>query len=157
MNMRLLVRASSIGFAMGLVALQMLPASAGVVEHSTIPFDGTLTNFCNGDQAELIGTAKILGVSTLPGGVENVFHITLHATGVGVPSGESYVDEGIFDVSSVADPNGGASVDIIVIQNRLISQGPQPNEIILQDGHLTFDANGDLTAVFFRYSLACTG
>ena len=135
----------------------MLPASAGVVEHSTIPFDGTLTNFCNGDQAELIGTAKILGVSTLPGGVENVFHITLHATGVGVPSGESYVDEGIFDVSSVADPNGGASVDIIVIQNRLISQGPQPNEIILQDGHLTFDANGDLTAVFFRYSLACTG
>lgn len=157
MKMRLLVRASTIGFALGLVAMQMLPASAGVVEHSTMPFDSTLTNFCNGDQAELTGTSQILGVSTLPGGVENVFHITLHATGAGAPSGESYVDEGIFDVSNVGNPNAGASVDIFVIQNRLISQGPQPNQIILQDGHLTFDANGNLTAVFFRFSLACTG
>ena len=138
----------------------------GQATTSTIQFqsiiDGQVGNFC-GNIAEDV---------RITGTVNNVIHITqdtsggLHiidghtnfqgVSGVGLSTGNKYIFAGgVSPISNIMQD--AANSFTFLAHGRLISQGPQQNQLATTQSHVTFNANGEPTATVASFVFECRG
>jgi hypothetical protein len=155
------------GVAMVLALLALvLPTlvHAAPVERSVrtrVPVDGIATNTCGGEDVAFSGHALIKNQVSIDaaGGV----HLKQQLTGQGVqgqglktgalyqyPLNSNYIFNGKLDT-------GGAFEGTFTSSAKLIGQGPSNNAVVRLVGHLTLNANGDITANIERFETLCGG
>ena len=99
---------------------QAVTQDAPITDHVTI-------NTCNGDTVTLNGTLHSeMMFSTNPNGMIHMsMNASSHLTGVGTPSGASYVENDTTHLETNA--RGFSQEQSVNTKLKLISQGPQPN------------------------------
>lgn len=130
-----------------------------VTTNETIPFTGTLTNLCNGDQVTFQGNMHVVNHVTTDssGGTHVRTHVNYQdVTGTGIPSGLNY-RVGTTTNETVND-NDGPQSEVTVIQTiKLITQGPTQNFFLRIVFHITINANGETTSTVEETSVECRG
>ena len=125
----------------------------------TIPFTGTLTNLCNGDQVTFQGNMHVTNHMTTDssGGTHLRTHVNYQdVSGTGFPSGLNY-RVGTTSNETVND-NDGPQSEVTVIQTvKLITQGPAQNFFLRIVFHITINANGETTSTVDETSVECRG
>jgi hypothetical protein len=145
---------SVVTFAAVLLALGM-PASAANVFNQDIPISTTVPDLCSGELVGLTGTAHVLVGATLNDNHLHLdLHANIHATGTGLTSGASYVDNDAINVSLNLSANAAQNVTVVADLN-LVGKGSVPNEKIKILIHVTMNANGDITAVTLDFDGTC--
>ena len=116
---------------------------------------GPVLNPCNGDVIFFSPAARIhIKFSTTfdaNGGFHSTFHFQpKNAHGVGDPSGISYngvgITRGTFNDRSPPGPDGSLN-ETFVNNFRMIAKANGPSFHVHQTFHITFDANGNVTAL----------
>lgn len=144
MKSRILRRCCApVAATLGLLAMGAAPALATATSTNT-PLSGTVTNTCNGDVVTFNGTAHIVLETTNNTTQASVHEDLVNASGVGAPSGDRYrlVTVGNAETSEVSAFEATATIRI-----EYVSQGSDPNFFADEVVHITFNANGQMTAV----------
>lgn len=149
-------------------SMLLLPpaASAGAItttENLRVPFDQTLFVPCanggTGEDVDFSGTLHILMVLNISnsGRVTLKFHFQPQGvSGVGQISGDSYQATGVTQETRTFDDSDGFPLEFTFVNNfRLIGQGPGNNLLIHETTHVTYNANGELTASHSTTSVEC--
>jgi hypothetical protein len=110
--------ASVFGVVAGLLLL--LPGTAVAEPPYKVIAEGSSTNLCNGDEVPLVGKLMFQEIPLDNG--DTIFNTKWHATGVGQPSGASYVlnlhDKAVFTFGQPL---------VVRATAKLISKGSEPN------------------------------
>jgi hypothetical protein len=140
-------------------ALAAVPAaSPGVIANESVPFAQVVFVPCaNGGAGELVlieGRLHILITETVN---DNHASLKLHfqpqgAKGTGLTTGDSYNATGVTQEHIVIGPT---FTDTFVNNFRIIGQGNDNNLLVHQTVHVTFNANGELTALVENTSVEC--
>lgn len=133
--------------------------ATGTTTSENIPFDGTLTNFCNGDQVTFQGTMHV--TNTVTTDASGGFHLKTHVnyqdvTGTGVPSGLNY-HIGTTSNEVLNDNDGPQSEMTVVTTVKVIAQGPALNYFLRVVLHITINANGETTSTVTESGFECRG
>ena len=116
-------------FTFAFLAMVMCaPGAFGQAVTQDAPITNQVTiNTCNGDTVTLNGTLHSeMMFSTNPNGMTHFsLNASSHLTGVGTPSGASYVENDTTHLETNA--RGTSQEQSINTKLKLISQGPQPN------------------------------
>jgi hypothetical protein len=136
-----------------LAMVMCVPAAFGqtVVTDAQIT-NQTATNTCNGDLVTLNGTLhQEMSFSTNPSGMTHFsMNATSHLTGVGTPSGATYIAN---DTTHMETNFRGTSQEITQdVKMKLISQGPQPNMTDTATMHVVIK-NNDVKVEFSKHVL----
>ena len=149
-------------FALLFTAFAGAPAYAQattVTTNETIPFTGSLSNICNGDQVTFSGTMHVVNAFTTNanGGTHLKTHINYqNVTGTGTPSGLAYnVRTVTNEVSNDAD--GAQSNATVISIVKLTAQGPTLDFYLRAVLHVTVNANGVTTSTVQETSIECRG
>ena len=155
--MRLRYYVATLGIAAGAILAIAPGAQADVTQNISVPINQSLTIPCNGDTVALTGSEHILMSTTING---NHFSAVAHfqrqgVTGTDLTTGAKY--QGTGATQEVFSDNFLNSQEQISVHDsfQLIGQGSAPNLVVDEDGHLTFNANGDLTVDFGSFSISC--
>ena len=110
-----------------------------------------------GETVVVSGNLHSLFHSTING---NNFKIKIHnqpqgVSGLGLTSGDKYQGAGVTQETFGGSFVNGQFSDTFVNSFRVIGQGPGNNFLEHQTFHITFNANGDLTAFVDNFSAAC--
>jgi hypothetical protein len=121
--------------------------------------DGFVGEFCNGDDVRLSGNVNFVlhmtqdasGGIHIVGGHSNFQGVT----GIGELTGNKYIFAGgVNDISNIREDS--ANEFTFLAHGRLISQGSQANQLASTQVHVTFNANGEITAEIRSFSFKCT-
>ncbi len=110
-----------------------------------------------GEVVFLDGNLHSLFHSTVNG---NNFKIKIHnqpqgISGVGLTTGDKYQGTGVTQETFGGSFVNGQFSDTFVNNFRIIGQGPGNNFVVHQTFHVTFNANGQLTAFVDKFSSDC--
>ncbi len=87
------------------------------------------------------------------GGIHTSFHISYQGvSGSGLSTGDKYQGVGVFQGTSTSS---AGSVSTFSTTLRLVGQGSNNNLTVRTQFHLTFNANGELTAIVEGNTLEC--
>lgn len=134
-----------------------LPSLAATIVNEDIPLTFNTTNPCNNENVTLSGTVHLVIDETFDnnGGVHFDFHANYNITGTG-DLGNNYVSNQELHESGNAKV-GAADAATFPIAFELISKGSAPNFLMRMLMHMTFNANGDVTASFDHITADCNG
>ena len=139
-----------------LAVVMCAPATFGqaMTQDSQI-FNQTTVNECNGDTVTLNGTLHSeMTFSTNPNGMTHFsLNASSHLTGVGAPSGASYVENDTTHLET--NTRGYAQEQSINTKLKLISQGPQPNMTDHATLHVVIDSNGMPKVEISKHKIQC--
>jgi len=150
------------------LSMLLLPpaASASAITTTTnlqVPLNLTVLVPCaNGGAGEMVdisGTLHVLLHFTM----SNSGRITLKehfqpqgASGIGQTTGDTYRATGVTQQTMTFDDNDGFPLEVTFVNNfRIIGRGPGNNLLIHQTLHVTFNANGEMTAFQSNISTEC--
>ena len=130
-----------------------LPAQAEVVQKQTITMTMVLPNACTLENVDFTVTHNFLFRRTINGNTADFgVHINMAGTGVGETSGANYTinaaDNMDFHVALGTNNTFAAHMN-------MIGQGNVPNFKVHITGHVTVDANGNVTAFLDNFSQTC--
>jgi hypothetical protein len=88
-----------------------------------------------------------------------VNHVVLRVEGVGLTTGLDYHWNGDFSLESNADitPPFFPHEETFVVTNKIIGNGPVPNEKMSQTFHITINADGTVTVLRSDFDISCQG
>jgi hypothetical protein len=144
---------TAITFTAGLVIL----LAATVKINTDTPFSESVIT-CSGDSLTLTGTAHIEGTGVVNGNTAHIdAHINVQASGVGSPSGTSYIfNSTATDNEEVdLDPVTLTGAQTLVVNGVLVAQGSAPNERARVQAHITINADGTITVMNVTVSDIC--
>jgi hypothetical protein len=99
------------------------------------------------------GRAVFRTIVDASGGIHTSFHISYQGvSGSGLSTGDKYQGVGVFQGTSTSS---ASSVSTFSTTLRLVGQGANNNLTIRSQFHLTFNANGQLTAITQTNVLEC--
>jgi hypothetical protein len=99
------------------------------------------------------GRAVFRTIVDASGGIHTSFHINYQGvSGSGLSTGDKYQGVGVFQGTTTSS---AGSVSTFSRTLRLIGQGANNNLIMRTQFHLTFNANGELTAIVESDTLEC--
>jgi hypothetical protein len=140
----------------------LTPAAASVFHDNVrIPVDiGVFIPCADGGAGEFVlltGNLHVLIHETVNG---NRFNVTLHfqpqgISGVGESTGDKYQATGVTQERFGGSFVNGQFSDTFINNFRIIGQGPGNNYLVHQTFHITFNANGELTAFVDNFSVDC--
>jgi hypothetical protein len=133
------------------------PLNAANQGQAEVPFDATLVNPCNGELVDIGGTVHVDVTLTSN---NNTFHLTLHAnpqgaTGVGESTGATYHATGVTRQDEQVRLINGSAKASYVNRFDIVADGGVPSFSVHETAHVTFNANGDVTASFDKLSTSC--
>jgi hypothetical protein len=154
-------RSAAVGFVVLSAALALAPGAGATTQNIKVPADEfPAANICNGDQLQLQGTLHLIQqgevVADAPRQHEVQHLNSQRLTGVGVPSGESYIVDYISNSSFNARVDG-ANVTTLEVMMNVVSRASGENSQIQTVFHVTQNANGETTAAFQNFHVHCTG
>jgi hypothetical protein len=136
----------------------MAPAAqAAVTVNTRVPIDLLVTIPCTGDTVELTGPLHILSSFTINANqVSGYDHAQPQGvSGTDLTTGAKYQGTGVTqDQFSLRLVNGQAQFSS-VNNFKIIGQGSAANYLVHENTHLTFNANGTVTANVDNFSLSC--
>ena len=156
--MRLRYYVATLGIAVGAILAIAPGARAAVTENISVPINLSLTIPCNGDTVELTGSTHILTSVTING---NHFSADMlfqrqGVSGTDLTTGAKYQGTGVSHVQFSDNFVNGQRQFTTADSFQFIGQGSAPNLVFDEEGHLTFNANGDVTADFSNpFSISC--
>jgi hypothetical protein len=154
MRRTVVMAAATLALTFALPVFSQAAVTTNVKEPLAFVVSNPCANDGAGEDVPLTGTLHTLITATEDKG--GGFHINLHfterATGVGLTTGATYQASGI--ATNIFNAKVG-QVSTLVNTLRLIGQGPGNNLLIHEIIHLTINANGVVTAEFFRASQEC--
>ena len=110
---------------------------------------------CTGDAVTIQGTLRSLIHATFDpaGGGHFRFFTGQNGTGIGTPSGKSYV----FSETGGAESNfsGNGSEFTMEMNSRLVTSGPNNNQMLHSTVHVTFNSSGGFTATVDNFRADC--
>ena len=134
------------------------PASAfAMTQTFRTPIDMVVTNNCNGDVIEYIGTAQVVettGPSNSPESQFRVIYSGLKGTGL---SGESYILSGQAAFMSAGQPGTAATVVIQMTVLQQTSLGPDQNDHLMITMQIVFDSQGNVVETHGTATETCNG
>ncbi len=138
----------------------LIPASAEVTTNVRVPIDDVTHASCalggSGEDVHISGTMHILISVTFDerGGTHLKAIRQMQVSGVGLTSGDKYVGTTADQttVNFVGEPPANYTREYSV---HLIGQGPGNNLLLRFVGHITINANGEVTALFDKPILEC--
>jgi hypothetical protein len=150
----------------GLVAATALvgasAARSEVIVNDSIPLTGftvfiPCANNGAGEDVILNGDLHVLITFTING---NNFSGKDHfqpqgLSGFGTVTGDKYQGTGVTQDQFKGSFQNGQSEQSFINNFRMIGQGPGNNFLVHENFHLTFNANGDVTAVHDNFSIDC--
>ena len=149
----------------GLVAATALvgasAAQSQVMVNDSIPLSLTVFIPCAnngaGEDVILNGELHVLITLTVNG---NNFSGKDHfqpqgLSGIGTVTGDKYQGTGVTQDQFGGSFQNGQSEQSFINNFRMIGQGPGNNFLVHENFHLTFNANGDVTAVHDNFSIDC--
>jgi hypothetical protein len=149
-------------FAIGIIFTTTTPAYAQAItstERISGPVDGFVSNSCNGEDVKLSGNVNI--VIHVTQDASGGFHIVSGhtnfqgVTGIGESTGDKYIFAGgVNPIQNIRE--GSVNESTFLAHGRLISQGNQANQLATTQFHVTFNANGEITAEIDSFSFKCT-
>lgn len=129
-------------------------------ENQDIPYDQTVFVPCaNGGAGELVHLTgelhELFHVTTNDsGGLHVAMHINpKDVSGTGLSTGLSYRLTGVQQFSLTSADAGGS--ETFVLRFDVIGQGPDNNFTVHETGHVTVNANGEVTVSFDNTSIEC--
>ena len=137
------------------------PVQAGIDTHIFFDSDSVVFVPCAdggvGEFVHLTGKLHILGTTTING---NNFSGTVHMqpqgiSGVGLTTGDKYHATGITKGSFKGSVVNGQYQESFENNFRIIGQGPGNNLLVHQTIHITFKANGEMTASVENIKMEC--
>ena len=157
--MRLRYYVATLGIAAGAILAIAPGAQADVTENISVPIDLSLTIPCNGDTVALTGSDHILMSVTISNDGSH-FSADAHfqrqgLSGTDLTTGAKYQGTGASQVQFSGNFVNSQEQISTHDSFQFIGQGSAPNLVFDQDGHLTFNANGDVTADFGNFSISC--
>ena len=150
---------------LGLVVIVMLvvgaPAHAEVQTNASIPIEVTVFVPCAADGAgesvTLTGDLHVLMSLTV-----NNNHVSFHAhvqpqgvSGTGSVTGDKYQGTGATNFNLEADVDEFPMNATVVNNIRVIGQGPGNNLLVHENFHVTFNADGTMTAFVDNFRAEC--
>jgi hypothetical protein len=132
-------------------------AQAAVTENTKVPIDLLVGIPCNGDTVELTGSLHILSSFTINNNqVSGYDHFQPQGiSGTDLTTGAKYQGTGVTqDQFSSSLVNGQAQFSS-VNNFKIIGQGTAPNYLVHKNTHLTFNANGTVTANVDNFTASC--
>ena len=150
---------ATLAIAAGAILAAVPSAQADVTENISVPIDLSLTIPCNGHTVAVTGSDHILTSVTISNDGSH-FYADAHfqrqgLSGTDLTTGAKYQGTGAsqeqFSGNFVNSQEQISTHDSF----QFIGQGSAPNLVFDQDGHLTFNANGDVTADFGNFSISC--
>ena len=139
-----------------LAIVMCAPAAFGQAVTQDAPITNQVTvNMCNGDTVTLNGTLHSeMMFSTNPNGMTHFrLNASSHLTGVGTPSGASYVENDTTHMET--NTRGFAQEQSNNTKLKLVSQGPQPNMMDHATLHVVIDKNGVPKVEISKHDLKC--
>jgi hypothetical protein len=128
-------------------------AQAANVFNQQIPLTLTVSDSCTGEDVDITGNLHVVVRVTADnaGG----FHLGVNINsndvhGVGEDSGIKYTGQA--NANGTLNLTNGATEGTLVLRLALESQGNASNLTVSLNAHITINANGDVTAVFFDFS-----
>jgi len=132
------------------------PVAFGQAVTQDAPITNQVTiNTCNGDTVTLNGTLHSeMMFSTNPNGMTHFsLNASSHLTGVGTPSGASYVENDTTHMET--NTRGMAQEQSNNTKLKLVSQGPQPNMMDHATLHVVIDKNGAPKVEISKHDIKC--
>ena len=144
-----------------LALMTCAPAAFGQQSVTTYTLDTpvsnqVVTNDCNGDSVTMNGTMHFeYFFSTDPDGDMTHYHLssTSHLTGVGTPSGASYVAND--SVHQNVNTHDVASDTTMTLKSKLVAQGKTPDMMLRQSLHVVVDKNNNINAQVVKNTVSC--
>jgi hypothetical protein len=139
-----------------MTATQAMAQAAPFTSVSSSPFGPVVViSTCTGEAITVQGTQRsLIHVTFEPtGGGHFRFYTGQHGLGVGTPSGNQYT----FAETAGSEANfPGTGFEFTVQMNsRLITPGPNNNQMLHSTVHVTFNASGNMTATVDNFSADC--
>lgn len=133
-------------------------ATTSTVRFTTSAFG--VFNSCGGEDVRLSGTINnvIRFTQDANGGLHiNGGHTNFQGvSGIGLTTGDKYIFAGgVNDISNIREVS--ANEFTFLAHGRLISQGSELNQLASTQVHVTFNANGEITAVTQQFKFECKG
>jgi len=132
------------------------PVAFGQAVTQDAPITNQVTiNTCNGDTVTLNGTLHSeMMFSTNPNGMTHFsLNASSHLTGVGTPSGASYVENDTTHMET--NTRGVAQEQSNNTKLKLVSQGPQPNMMDHATLHVVIDKNNVVKVEISKHDIKC--
>ena len=133
-------------------------ASAGPAESVTVPVSGNFFNFCTGEDTFISGINHFVTQTTVTpeGGIHVVMLMNaIGFHGVGLVTGTRYNNVGTIVRVSTFDVTPGSTTEV-TLRLRMVSEGPASDIVLNEMFHVTFNANGVMTADIESFSDTCT-
>ena len=139
----------------GLALVMCAPAAFGQTITNDTPITDSRSNTCTGDLVTFSGTLHTEVTSTAaPNGMtHSAFYFTVHATGVGSPSGANYVVNDTIHIES--NTKGIAQEQYTGTKLKLIAQGPYPNATERDTLHVIIGSDGSLNVQKINSTITC--
>jgi hypothetical protein len=134
-------------------------ARAEVTDNLSVPIDQSVFIPCaNGGAGELVTLSGNLHIllrytESAGGGIHAASHFQPQGvSGIGETTGDTYHATGVTQDQF----NATVGVEETFVNNfRIIGQGPGNNYLVQEVFHITFNANGSITASFDKFSVDC--
>ena len=162
---RIKISAATVIWAMSMLVLPGAVSAQAVNTTSNlrVPFETIVFVSCaNGGAGELVdlsGTLHILLVLNMSpsGRVTIKEHFQPQGiSGIGQTTGDSYQATGVTQEPRTLDDTDGFPLEFTFVNNfRIIGQGPGNNFLVHETTHVTYNANGELTASHSTSSTEC--
>ena len=125
--------------AVALAALGLSgPASASGALVFHIPFTSGFSNNCNGELVDFEGTLLFVIQDRTSAQREKVVsHAAIYGRGVGDKTGLQYVVSSTFSRVVIQNSTAGVLITTVVDSTRLVTPGPETNEVMRLNLHLT--------------------
>lgn len=153
LNRRVLVALLS---AVALSCALVLPSFAEAVTNTRQAVTFEQATPCTGElitfTGEIHGIFRTTSIDE-NGRFQEIFKTQFHGKGTGT-SGTEY----IFNDEITQDANGQVGMEITFVQSfNILARGSAPNLTLFMQGHMTVNANGEVTAFFDQFREICRG
>jgi len=138
-------------------AVLCLNAFAANQGQQQIPFNGSITNPCNGETVDFSGTVHGNSTITVNG---NNFHATFQfnpqgVNGNGETTGAKYQATGVTREDFNGSFTNGSFNETFINRFDFMGQGSTPNFSVHETFHITVNANGTVSVSFDNFSTTC--
>ena len=125
-----------------------------------IPVEDTAYNDCTGEDLVVSGyiTLHFQYTTDANGSEHFVFQFTSqHVVAIGVTTGTRYQNPGGESATYIFNPSAGSEETDVGVGLHFVGPGPDNNELAILRVHMTFNANGEITANVDRVEFKCNG